>query len=317
MPPAGAEARAEQLATLARIRHERLVSDELGRLLDQAAAETSGLPYESDEASLVRVARREWEKARRVPAELRAEITRASSLAEHAWVEARERSDFAAFLPHLERNVELRRRYAECFEGFDGFEHDLRPAAGRLRARNDDRRGRRGARRASRRDPAARRRARRPRQCDRRRLPSRRLSAGRPGAARPRGRGGAAARGGRVAPRPDRASVRDRDLPVRHPDHDPVRRALHRHRALGGHPRGRPWPVRERDRARALALAAGEPGLAGLPRVAEPHVGELGGARAALPGAAPSAASPSCSRSGSASWTPRRSIGRRTRSSPR
>ena len=44
MPPAGAEARAEQLATLARIRHQRLVSDELGRLLDQAAAETNGIP---------------------------------------------------------------------------------------------------------------------------------------------------------------------------------------------------------------------------------------------------------------------------------
>ena len=86
MPPAGAEARAEQQATLARIRHQRLVSDELGRLLDQAAAETDALPYESDQASLVRVARREWEKARRVPAELRAEITRASSLAHHAWV---------------------------------------------------------------------------------------------------------------------------------------------------------------------------------------------------------------------------------------
>src|SRR5687768_1446095 len=114
MPPAGAEARAEQEATLARVCHQRLVSDELGRLLDQAAGQTDDLPYESDEASLVRVARREWEKARRVPAELRAEITRASSVAEHAWVGARHRSDFASFLPQLERNVELKRRYAEC-----------------------------------------------------------------------------------------------------------------------------------------------------------------------------------------------------------
>ena len=75
----------------------------------------------------MRVARREWEKARRVPAELRAEITRASSLAEHAWVEAKERSDFASFLPHLERNVELKRRYADCFDGFEGFEHVYDP----------------------------------------------------------------------------------------------------------------------------------------------------------------------------------------------
>ena len=36
-------------------------------------------------------------------------------------------SDFAAFLPHLERNVELRRRYADCFDGFEGFEHPYDP----------------------------------------------------------------------------------------------------------------------------------------------------------------------------------------------
>ena len=127
MPPAGAEARAEQLATLTRVRHERLISDELGRLLDDAASEVEGLPYDSNEASLVRVARREWEKARRVPAELRAEIARVASLAEHAWAGFRERSDFAGFLPHLERNVELGRRYAERFEGFPGFEHPYDP----------------------------------------------------------------------------------------------------------------------------------------------------------------------------------------------
>jgi carboxypeptidase Taq len=127
MPRAGIEPRAEQLATLARIRHERLISDELGRLLDAAGAELDSQPYDSDEASLVRVARRGWEKARRVPADLRAELTRVSSLAEHAWEAARANSDFAAFLPHLERNVELRRRYADCFDGFYDFEHEYDP----------------------------------------------------------------------------------------------------------------------------------------------------------------------------------------------
>jgi len=119
MPAGGAEIRAEQLATLARIRHERLASDELGSLLDQLRAPAEELAYDSDEASMVRVATREWERARRVPAELRAAITRAASLAERAWIEAREGSDFEAFLPHLERNVELKRRYVECFDGFD------------------------------------------------------------------------------------------------------------------------------------------------------------------------------------------------------
>jgi carboxypeptidase Taq len=127
MPPAGAEVRSEQLATLARIRHRLLISDELGRLIDAAARETESLPYESDEASLVRVARRGWEKARRVPADMRAEMTRVASVAEHAWAEARANSDFAGFLPYLRQNVELRRRYADCYDGFEGFEHEFDP----------------------------------------------------------------------------------------------------------------------------------------------------------------------------------------------
>src|SRR4051795_12449443 len=127
MPPAGAEMRAEQVATLARIRHQLLISDELGQLIEAARAETEQLPYDSDDASLVRVAARGWEKARRVPADLRAEITRTSSIAEHAWADARTDSDFAAFLPHLRRNVELTRRYAACFDGFEGFVHDFDP----------------------------------------------------------------------------------------------------------------------------------------------------------------------------------------------
>jgi carboxypeptidase Taq len=64
---------------------------------------------------------RDWEKARRVPAELRAEMARASSIAENAWPEAKARSDFQMMLPHLERNVELTRRFAECYDGFPGF----------------------------------------------------------------------------------------------------------------------------------------------------------------------------------------------------
>ena len=54
--------------------------------------------------------------------------------AETAWVEAKQRSDFAMLLPDLERNVELTKRYADCYEGFPGFTHPAylgvtRPAA--------------------------------------------------------------------------------------------------------------------------------------------------------------------------------------------
>jgi carboxypeptidase Taq len=130
MPPRGAAVRAEQIATLTRLRHQRLCSDELGALLDEAAANLDSAPHESFEASLVRVSRREREKALRVPAELRAEIARVTSIAEHAWQAAREQSDFGAFLPHLERVIDLQRRYVDCFDAdhpYDPLLDDYEP----------------------------------------------------------------------------------------------------------------------------------------------------------------------------------------------
>jgi carboxypeptidase Taq len=123
MPGGGAEARAETLATLARVRHEMFIDDEIGRLIDRARSEVdTDLPAgESIDADLIRVVARDWEKARLVPADLRAEMARASSVAENAWVEAKARSDFPMLLPHLKENVELTRRFAECYDGFPGF----------------------------------------------------------------------------------------------------------------------------------------------------------------------------------------------------
>ena len=119
MPPLGTEARAEALATLGRIAHERFIDPELGRLLDRLAAYGESLPYDAEDASLIRVTRRDWEKARRVPTELRVEMTRAAARGHHAWVEARKANDFASFLPFLRTNVELKRRYIRCFEPAD------------------------------------------------------------------------------------------------------------------------------------------------------------------------------------------------------
>ena len=119
MPPGGHPARAEALATLSRVRHERFVDDEIGQLLERLRPLEESLEYDSDDASLIRVTRRDWEKERRVPTELRAEMTRAAALGNQVWIEARASSDFTSFLPVLERNLELKRRYVECFEWDD------------------------------------------------------------------------------------------------------------------------------------------------------------------------------------------------------
>ncbi|MBM3677139.1 MAG: carboxypeptidase M32 [Actinobacteria bacterium] len=119
MPPRGAEARAEMLATLGRIAHDAFIEPEVGFLLERLRPLEDVLPYDSDEAALIRVTRRDWIKSRRVPTELRVEMTRAAALGHAAWVDTRARSDFASFLPYLRTNVDLKRRYVECFEEAD------------------------------------------------------------------------------------------------------------------------------------------------------------------------------------------------------
>jgi len=119
MPPLGAAARAEQRATLARIAHELGTAPELGALLEELRELEEDSDPESFEASVIRVTRRDYEKARRVPSELEAEMTRAGSLGYRAWLEAREALDFAPLLPHLERRLALIHEYVACHEPYD------------------------------------------------------------------------------------------------------------------------------------------------------------------------------------------------------
>lgn len=119
MPPGGQASRAAQLETLESVIHERQVDDRLGELLEELEPYAASLQYDSDDACLIRVAQRDWSKARRVPTELAAELAKTAAQSYEAWVAARAESDFAAFRPWLERILELRIRYVECFAPYD------------------------------------------------------------------------------------------------------------------------------------------------------------------------------------------------------
>jgi carboxypeptidase Taq len=110
MPSEGAAGRAHQLGALSRIVHERAVGEEIGEWL----AELEGQELEPPNDDIVRLARRDWERARRVPNELAAELSRAHADGQEVWQRARADDDFAAFAPALRRNIELARSYAQC-----------------------------------------------------------------------------------------------------------------------------------------------------------------------------------------------------------
>ncbi|MBI3732046.1 MAG: carboxypeptidase M32, partial [Chloroflexi bacterium] len=125
MPPGGASARADQMTTLRRLAHQKLVSEEMGQLLEELKPQTAQMPDDSFEASLVRVVWDMFEREVKVPTELVAEMSRAASEGHAVWVEARRENDFERFRPALEKLVALTIRYAECFKPYDSVYEPL------------------------------------------------------------------------------------------------------------------------------------------------------------------------------------------------
>jgi len=117
MPPGGGEARGQQLGTLGKIAHEKSTSDEVGRLLDDLKNEVAGA--DSDDAAFVRVASRNYDKATRVPSQFISRQAVVTSKAFEAWVEAKGKSDFSIFRPHLEEVVKLVQEYVSFFPPAD------------------------------------------------------------------------------------------------------------------------------------------------------------------------------------------------------
>jgi carboxypeptidase Taq len=114
MPAGGVAARAEQKATLSKLAHQLFVDDETATLLERAEVETKGLPEESDDAALLRVVRRDFDKATRLPEELVTETARVTALAQEEWARARAASEYSSFAPWLDRILDIERRTAEA-----------------------------------------------------------------------------------------------------------------------------------------------------------------------------------------------------------
>jgi carboxypeptidase Taq len=119
MPVGGAVARARQGAVLHRLAHEKAVDPALGKLIDELAPYAERLPHDADDASLIRVARRDFEKAIKVPSDFVARFNAHGSASFDAWTRARPANDFATMRPFLETTLELSREYADFFAPYD------------------------------------------------------------------------------------------------------------------------------------------------------------------------------------------------------
>ncbi len=119
MPPGGAPARGRQMALVSRLAHEKFIDPAIGRLLDDLRGYEESLDPGHDDAALIRVARRGYEKAVRVPPQLLSELSEHSARSYQTWTTARPADDFAAVEPMLEKTLDLSRRIADCFPGYD------------------------------------------------------------------------------------------------------------------------------------------------------------------------------------------------------
>lgn len=115
MPPGGAEERGQQLATIDTIKHQKFTSAEMGRLLDDLKTWADSLDHDSDDYRLIKVSAREYNEKIRIPSDYVAAFAQITAVAQQAWMEARAKSDFSVFRPHLEKIVELNHRYVSFF----------------------------------------------------------------------------------------------------------------------------------------------------------------------------------------------------------
>lgn len=119
MPPGGVIARGNQIGTLSSLGHSKFVSEEVGKLLEDLKAYAESLDPESNDACLVKVTSRDYQKQTKVPSDFVAEFSRIAVIAHGAWEEARKNDDFSLFQPHLEKIVEMKRQYADFFTPYD------------------------------------------------------------------------------------------------------------------------------------------------------------------------------------------------------
>jgi carboxypeptidase Taq len=121
LPLAAADYRATQLAWLSSRAHELATSEAWKR--DLEAAETSNTGDDPKLSANLRELRREFDRATKLPVELVARESAVTSLAKHAWADARKHADFPTFAPHLARLLEIAREKADLW-GYSGEPYD-------------------------------------------------------------------------------------------------------------------------------------------------------------------------------------------------
>ncbi len=118
MPTGGAEVRGRQMATLQRLSHEKFISPELGRLLDELQPLPEELSPDSETAALIKVTTRDYQKAIKIPPSFAAQFSAHTSNTYEAWARARQERNFKIVEPLFEKTLEFSRAMANFYPGY-------------------------------------------------------------------------------------------------------------------------------------------------------------------------------------------------------
>ena len=119
IPEAANPARSRQLATLGKLAHEKSIDPSLGKLIDDLQDWSQTKDHSSEEAALVRLAKRDFERSAKVSTDFTHEYAEHTGATYAAWTKARAANDFKSMVPYLEKTLEFSKRYADFFPGYD------------------------------------------------------------------------------------------------------------------------------------------------------------------------------------------------------
>ena len=124
LPSGGAELRSDQLSLLAGMVHDKTTASRVGELLQEVEESSSSDDQDSPVAVNIREWRRSYDRATKLPRRLVESISKTSTLSQRAWIDARQKSDFATFQPWLEKMIDLKREEAAAIGFGDGIPYD-------------------------------------------------------------------------------------------------------------------------------------------------------------------------------------------------
>ncbi|SEM58176.1 carboxypeptidase Taq Metallo peptidase. MEROPS family M32 [Gemmobacter aquatilis] len=127
MPRGAAEQRGEEMAAIEGVLHARRTDPRLADWLEEAE------PEDDEAQAQLRLIRRSYDRATKIPAELAQALARVTSTAQGIWAEARAAENVADFLPTLAEVIDLKREEAAALaqggDLYDALMDDYEPGA--------------------------------------------------------------------------------------------------------------------------------------------------------------------------------------------